>query len=458
MKYFLLLSLVFSIVPWLPRIKPKAASPLQQAMQTAFFTGDLQNIDRALLIEDAQDGMNVRLEMLRAATISLDIVYYSIAPDECGQAFLGEALRAANRGVRVRILVDGKMTSRKTIRHLSRLQAHAHIQCQRYNPIALLTPWKLHSILHDKFILVDGRYLLLGGRNISNRFFAPAQHTGEVTMDRDVFVYNAVPSPQSACGQAAAYMDLLWQAEDVRPCPAAKDAQRGWPALGAQAEELPRANPAYRQRTLADYVRAAQPARRIALVTNPIHTRKKVPFVANAMKALALEAETSVVIQTPYATVSDGLMKALREIDANADTTLLTNSLASSPNFFAYSNYYSQRRRFLDAGLDIYELQSKDSIHGKSMVVDEHLSVVGSLNMNNRSFFISTESMLVIDSGDFAASLRGAVGRYIDNSLLVGPDNRYRPGGPVQALPVSWGKRALMQAFSVVSRLWGFLM
>lgn len=454
---YLLYALIGSTVPWLPIISPKPDEARLPALDPyAQNSGDEGN-DRALLIETPEDAFAVRVQMIRAAEKSLDIAYYALATDACGQAFLGEVLSAADRGVRVRILLDGKINGGSTSQAMSKLAAHPNIECRRYNPFDLLRPWKWHAILHDKFIFVDEKHLLLGGRNISDRFYAPASYEGKITQDRDALVTRAKDSIESVCTQMKAYVDHLWNGENAVPYAATADGPASWPELVAKAASFERENPVYYAKSFDAFLAEAHPTRSVRLVVNPIHTQRKTPYVGNALGTLAMNATSSVMIQTPYATASKTLLDALATIDANADTTLLTNSLASSPNYFAYSNYYSQRRRFLGAGLDIYELQSEHSIHGKSMVVDNRLSAVGSFNMDDRSFFIDTESMLIIDSEPFARSLRAAIDRYIDQSLLVGPDNRYIESASLKALPVSMGKRMMMAATSVFSRLFSFL-
>lgn len=448
---YLLYSLIGSTAPWLPGAPTYPAGEV--SVEAADFLGVGEGPDRALLIEEASDAMNVRLRMIEAAARTLDVTYYAIGADACGEAFLGAVLRAAERGVSVRVLVDAKFSGGKTAALLRSLDAHPNIECRRYNPTHLLKPWKWQAVLHDKFILADGQYLLLGGRNVSDRFFAPAGYDGEVTRDRDVFVSGG--GAGSVCGQVAAYMEALWGQEASVPFKTGDS--EAWPRLLAATEALEHDNPAFLRAQMADYIARTVPTRKVTLVRNPTHTRKKQPAVAQTMHALAMHAQLDVTLQTPYTTASRTLMRTLHEIDSNADTTLLTNSLASTPNYIAFSNYHSQRQRFLDVGLDIFELQSTDSIHGKSMIVDRYLSVVGSFNMDDRSFFIDTESMLVVDSEPFAQALGAAIDGYIAESLMVGQDNRYITEGEIEALPVSVVKRAAIWVTSIFSRLFSYL-
>ncbi|MDL2317829.1 phospholipase D family protein [Eubacteriales bacterium OttesenSCG-928-A19] len=455
---YMLFALLGSTLPWIPQAREATGEGTPLTLSPSSVAGGEDGPDRVLLIEKPQDALAVRMQMIRSANETLDMAYYAIGADECGQAFLGEVLDAADRGVQVRILIDGKINGTgKTKRLMRALTTHPNIECRKYNPINVFRPWKWHAVLHDKFILADGQRLLLGGRNVSDRFFAPEGYAEEITQDRDVFVVNMDQPEKSVCRQLETYMDRLWTAEDTRPQKPLKGGEAEFQALRDAAVAFARRNPSMYVRKMEDYQRDALPARSVSLITNPIHTGKKQPVVAQGMRALAMQASSSVIIQTPYATVSDPLLETMRAIDENADTTLLTNSLASSPNYIAFSNYYSRRTRLLDAGLDIYELQSKDSIHGKSMIVDDRLSAVGSFNMDDRSFRIDTESMLVIDSVPFAESLHGAMSEYLGSSLQVGPDNRYLADGDTAAEPVHIAKRACIWLISVLSRLFYYL-
>ena len=131
--------------------------------------------------------------------------------------------------------------------------------------------------------------------------------------------------------------------------------------------------------------------------------------------------------------------------------------MASSPNLPAFSCYTFERKGLVKTGVQIYEYQSEDSIHGKSYLFDGHISAVGSFNLDDRSLYIDTESMLVIDSPEFYQELSGAIESYQAKALLVGPDNRYVPDEQVQEQPFPTFKRGLMHVASWLFRLFQFL-
>lgn len=453
---FLLYILIGSTLPWMPFIQGRKDADAAPELQAGDFFGSGEGPDSAVLIEEPRDAYNVRMALLRGVQKSLDIVYYAIQADQSGEAFLGEVLRAADRGVVVRILLDGKINGSSAIRRdLAALEAHPNISCRLYNPLHWLKLWQWHAIMHNKFILADDTHLLTGGRNITDRFFAPNGYTGAITYDRDVLV-TTDGSRDGVMQEARQYIDRLWAEPSTRPQRAGAQPGAQTDRLLAHAARIESENAEFYAKGLADYLSVALPTRKVTLVANPIHTAKKTPVIVQAMRRLAEGAQHSVILQTPYATANRDVLNALSAIDENAETVLLTNSVASSPNFFAFSNYYTTRRQFLATGMDIYELQSTDSMHGKSMVIDHHLSVVGSLNLDDRSLFIDTENMLFIDSEPFAAELRGVLDVYQGASLQLGADTRYLPG-PVQAVDAPWFKKAGMAFVSLFSRLFQFL-
>lgn len=398
----------------------------------------------------------MRIQMLRNAEQSLDIVYHAIQEGEASIAFLGEVLAAAERGVQVRIILDGKVGAvGNELKVLRTLVSHPNISCKMYNPISLLKPWEWNSVFHDKFIIVDHEFLLLGGRNIGDRYYNPENYEGEVTNDRDVLVWKTTDNNESALDQTADYMELLWQSKDCMVQKGRISDTSKYQSLIEKALLFEMNNPDYYVDPLDAYLDRMVTTSKITLIYNPINTTKKEPWVGYHLKELTMHATKSVILQTPYSTANSDLLDVLEQIPA--EVMMLTNSTASSPNLPAFSNYYSQRQKFIDTGISIYEFQSSDSIHGKSLVIDEKISVVGSFNMDDRSLYIDTETMLVIDSPEFAGVLLDAINHYKEQSLLVGTDNQYVLNEEVTPVPVSGLKKATMKVVSVFSRIFQFL-
>lgn len=458
---YLVYILACNTIPFL--VPKKTSEDFKEKLATTDFYHDGETgPERVALLESPEDAFSARIALLKEAKETLDIVYYKIQPGSSTDAFWGEVLAAADRGVVVRIFLDGKnyLFKPDLSKTLKALNEHENISCQKYLPVNFMKPWEWQGFLHDKFIVADHRVLILGGRNLGDRFYAPADYDGTVTYDRDVLVWKSqVEAPADKCviTQVEAYMDLLWQSSQATEMKTSKkghNQEKHYQILRENTQEFEVANPVFYKKTIEDYLSETVATHGITLLTNPINTGKKEPWVAYSMGQLALNAEKSVLIQTPYATANPDLLQCLKTSNQKSSATILTNSRASSPNYPAFSNYYSQRKKFLETGASIYEFQSQDSIHGKSMVVDEGLSLVGTFNMDDRSFYIDTETMLVIDSEEFSEKLTQAIGNLQEESLMVDQQtNTYIPQQQVKEATVPTWKKILMGIVSVFSRL-----
>ena len=449
--------LICSTLAYLPDKTVSAAN--QELLNEVNFYGDPDSSgpDRVALIETPAEALASRIAIIRAATDSIDLVCHAFDYGESTKAIIQELLDAADRGVQVRIVTDGKLgvKGEKMRQLFAAALEHPLISCRSYNRLDLLRPWTWHTVLHDKFINVDKTYLVLGGRNIGDRFFAPANYSGPVTNDRDVLVWRTAEEGESVFPQINSYMDSLWNHTECSQLQL-KPPEEGYrQQLRADVNSFERDNQDIYSLTLDHFLNATYPTAKITFINNPTNASKKEPWVAYQLQKLALEAKDQVTVQTPYATANSYLLETMEEVADDAELVMLTNSVASSPNFPAFSNYFSQRRQFVSTGAKIYEYQSYDSIHGKSLVIDNRISAVGSLNLDDRSFYIDTENMLIIDSPEFAARLNAAMDDYIDHSALVGADNHYLD--PDQALEPSIGKTLLMYIISIFSRMVQYL-
>lgn len=457
---YLVYAFLFSTLPHIAQ--PKVCSRFKAHFHADSFYGGADGPDRIALVENTIDAFGVRIQMVRAAKKTLDIVYHSIAKGITTEALTWEIWRAAERGVRVRILVDDKigLSGVQADKAVQVLCSHPGVEFKVYNPVKLLRPWALHSLMHDKFIIADGTFLLLGGRNLGDRYFAPIGYTGDVTRDRDVLVWNT-GAGASVLAEAESYMQTLWTLAccktPKRFTGLQKAAHSTVRPYRVFAKVLERSDPAFYAASWQDYLLGTVPTKKVSLIYNPVNVGRKRPWVGYQLQQLALGAKHDVLIQTPYATAHPELLDTLWKTAMNAKVTMVTNSIASSPNLPAYSNYITQRGKFIATGAKILEYQNSDSIHGKSVVIDGRLSAVGSFNLDDRSMYIDTETMLVVDSVPFAKMLTDAIRVYENQSLQVGINNEHVPDERVPAAPVATPKKVVMAMASLVSRPLRFL-
>ncbi len=466
---YLLFAVGFGVIPYaIPKEVSEEMAP--QFDINRFYGADEQSVDRVTLAESPQSGFDSRIRLIREAQTSIDLVCHCVKDGITSEQIFAELLNAADRGVQIRVVLDGKVGGlsgeRKGIAYA--LSAHPNVQYRVYNPFCFYKPWEWNALLHDKFVIADDRVMILGGRNIGDEYFVPDGYEGKITNDRDVVVYNTASggdqSGDSVLSDAKTYFNEIWDCEAVKePYPTlsdsqAKKAEETAANLQQVREDLMAARPDLYSEEPYDYANSTVPAKQITLIHNPLNAGPKEPWVGVQLANLGLSAKESVLMQSPYCTANKRLLSVMKSMAATLpEVVLQTNSVASSPNYPAFSNYIQNRKKFISTGITIRELQSEDSIHGKSFLMDGRLSAVGSFNLDDRSMYIDTEAMLVIDSPEFYEQLKAAVDQYGSQSLTVSSDNNYEQSDSVTPMDVPWWKQALMWLSSLFSRPFQFL-
>lgn len=476
--FILIYELVFALAPYVSH-KEVSEEWKQSFDVTAFYgTKETKNRDRVSLVEGEEEAFFKRLAMLELAEETIDFSCYTIQEGVSTEYFFGALLEAADRGVKIRILLDSLMSGMRG-EHAKIKQAllsYENIEYYSYNKINLLKPWWFNVRMHGKYIISDNKFLILGGRNIGDKYFNLFDFEGEFSDDRDVFLYHTTykePVTDSAVVQTREYFEKMLELDLVHREPGftgtkQEEGKKTGEEIKTKYREW-KEKDAFAKEHLTQYLKemetdsacetATLSTNKVTFIHNPLEGTKKEPFILYQLLELTKQAKKSVLFQSPYTVLNENLIEDFHEImqTKSFPLELLTNSLASSPNIPAFSSYLALRDDFISAGFRIYELQNEVSIHGKSMVFDEQISVVGSLNLDERSAYINSEVMLVIDSEDFAAVLTKKIKNYQNQSLVVGEENEYILNAAVQELPVSGGKRALFWAASKVFRLFRFL-
>lgn len=376
--------------------------------------------EHALLMPTDEESYFTRLVLLERAERTVDVSTYKVTPDDGMLYFFAGLLKAADRGVKVRYVADAKfegLDDYKALRTL--LRSHENIEYYLYNPINVFDPAMLTVDMHDKLFTVDDATLIVGGANVGFSAYV-YNHDLEVLVTRG-------ERESAAVAQVKTYYNELLTCRHTRrktEKPAAKlgDYKK---YLLDRYEAYYASKPFDKQR---DYRAEGLPVDKITLAHNPIEGKKRAPQILETMFTLA-EHSRDVIFQTPYFCLTDPYLERFVRAAESADSFVLsTNSLYNSPNL-AYGVYMKNRKKLLSPKLTLSEYQGRLQIHGKAAVFDDRLTVVGSFNMDERSAHIDTESVLVIDSRAFNAAMRDLLDDYRAQSLTVGLDNAYEPGG-----------------------------
>lgn len=433
--------------------RPKEAEP-----ENTVLYGNSSGPDGAVLVEDRLLSGLSRVNLIENAQSSLQIAYHTVHDGLSADIFYGVLLEAAERGVTVELLFDGVLHN---LRGKERetywaLIEHPNISVRFYEPLNLLKPWALNNRLHDKFIVVDHTLVLLGGRNIGDKYFLNTTE-GTVVEDRDVLIVtlDAERKEESVLAQFDSYFEQLWNHSYTKE--RHKNlSERAKGKARVQQQILLENLAQVRQRNPQHFFERIEwqeyvlPTQKVTLITNSLERVNKTPRILNELGILLSQAKEQVLLQSPYIIFSRNMRAYLKAEEIGAELIFLTNSQASSPNYFAVSGYLKHRQRLAQKATQIYEYHGPGSIHAKSYIFDSRLSLVGSYNLDARSSFLSTESMVAIDSEAFAEVLTEKMVNLAAQSVPLLEEHSPSVSTTVTQRPVPWYKRFVIKLTQIV--------
>jgi len=389
-----------------------------------------------LPLEDGVEALAMRLALAEQAERSIDAQYFLIHDDVVGRVFIESLLRAADRGVRVRLLVDDIHTDGHDP-GLAVLDSHPNLEVRLFNPFgnrsvkALNAPSVRRVIrrMHNKSFTADNQVTVIGGRNIGDEYFgAPGRATFG---DLDVFGVGPVVQDVSSM------FDTYWNHRAALPMPAITRApENPEQALAALQTSLAKSRAEIRDSKYAEAVRSSifdtlqRDASSITFAPYELvydSPDKSIPGLADTAESITtslrdsiIDAQRELLIITPYFVLRDQELEGFRTLrERGIEITALTNSLASNNHTVSHSGYKPVRKPLLEMGINIYEVRAdaklagdegidrdaaKTTLHAKAFVVDRQRLFIGSFNWNQRSKNVDTEMGVIIESPKIATA------------------------------------------------------
>lgn len=373
----------------------------------------------AYLLEDSQVALHMRLALIHKAETTIALTTYAIHDGQARDVLYGALLSAADRGVRVKLVIDGFVEGRliSDFQTTSHFMTHPNIEVRFFEPFALYRPHAVQNRLHDKLIIIDQQYGIIGGRNIGDRYFMVSDQTEAMTYDRDVLIFG-YPTSQSVLDMQT-YFDELFE----HPYTARENEQETTSVSVATKHMLREAYEHYvidetleLEKKITYLHDHAVKTDAITFLRSPLNRMHKQPVIFNTLKQLAISYDTF-LIQTPYF-IADRLMREHFAAFEDVDVTVLTNSPMTNPNLLAVAGYAPIRDQ-LAAKTTLYEYHAHSSIHAKTLLMGDDITVIGSYNIDPRSVSLSTESVVVIHSETFQEATRVALEPLIHTSLHI---------------------------------------
>ncbi|WP_277184076.1 phospholipase D family protein [Caballeronia sp. BR00000012568055] len=394
------------------------------------------------LLPTGTDALQARIALARAATKTLDMQYYIANEDNTGKLLLSAALYAADRGVRVRMLVDD-LNFKDIDQIMAALNSHDNIEIRVFNPFGSAQrsfSERTQNIfsnvdhftrrMHNKAMIADNQIAIVGGRNLGDEYFSASP----TLQFRDLDMFTAGP----VVPKISASFDEYWNSTIAYPLRVLNKQKFDAAELDKTRDDLRAHWRAQADPLNARPLNATPLAQQIARdelglvwaptefwadsptkISNPSDDYKSPPM--DRLASLLKDAQSEFLILSPYFVPHDAGVKALGDLaQRHVRVAVLTNSLAATDAVAVQAGYGPYRVPLLREGVELYEFkpiqppgegrppaglfgsQSRASLHAKAYMIDRSILVIGSMNLDPRSAKLNTELALVVHSKPIA--------------------------------------------------------
>ncbi len=400
-------------------------------------------------LPDGIESLAARLVMASNAERSIDLQYYLIKTDITGTALINALVSAADRGVRVRLLLDDFFAKGYDF-GMAGLDSHPNIEIRIYNPfyrgaagrvVSGLTNFgRINRRMHNKSFTVDNQVTVIGGRNIADEYFGAREDAK--FGDMDVLGIGPVVNDVSTM------FDSYWNHPTALPLPAFANMPDD---SAAELERVRQELQSSREEILASVYAGAVRDRAFELEKMTAEALTWAPYqlvydspdkgikgksedaarITTPLSESFGRATDRVIVISPYFVPRRSGVESITQLrQRGIDVTIITNSLAANNQFTVHGGYAPSRKPLLESGVRLYEVRpdadvagaefvaasgAKSTLHTKAFIIDERELFIGSFNFDPRSANINTESGVIIFSPEmaklFAETLDGALER-----------------------------------------------
>jgi len=419
-----------------------------------------EGLTGVLVLDKGEEALLARAWLTDNAQESIDVQYFIWSTDNIGILATEALLRAAKRGVKVRVIVDDLLIDAPD-KTLLALALHPNVSIKVYNPkhsvgtpvhkriLNVVTDFRgVNQRMHDKTFIVDGKVAITGGRNMANEYF---DYNHEYNFrDRDILVLGKVAEKmvwsfnQFWLSELSVAVNDLFDGLGIL--------QKNVSVNGAEIQKIYRELHEYAQspdnfeievrRAIENIPEAFQ-----ALTKNVVWTDAR--FISDPpgknnrrfslggggittaeLASLVKKSKYKIVIQSPYLVLSKKAESLFRQaLKRGVSIQISTNSLASTDNIQAFSGYKNQRQKLLNMGLQIFEYKPNPAIqeqlfhrygnikksppifaiHSKTMVIDSETVYIGTYNLDPRSENLNTEVGVIIRNDKIAREVEQSI-------------------------------------------------
>lgn len=411
---------------------------------------------RLRLLSTDQDALQARVDLIQQAEHEILAEYFSVWEDAQSIGGFALLLEAARRGVKVKIIMDAlsntvpKSFFATMLEKGKDAQGNANIEIKLYNPISL-NLFRLTHRDHAKMLIVDGKRMITGGRNVGDKYFG--LNTKRNFKDIDILLDGPGVTEAREDFLATFNSEIVKDATRPYRLPSyveqkncIKSTDRETRLCERQRQHLLRTykktlarieenladiledtpDSIVKPNTGTDWLAGIQDGADVDFISHQPDefVSKENAHLSVAILEFAKSTRNDLNILSPYLIPTANTLTLFEDIIARGGTIrIVTNSLQSTDNLFAQAGYFAYKDKLIKMGVELYEFNGPDTSHGKVAVVDGSVAFVGTYNLDPRSAFLNREVGVFIKSSPnnhLANTLTEEIERYRQNSLLVG--------------------------------------
>ena len=405
------------------------------------------NLSGVFPLRNARDAFAARMRLAQRAERTLDVQYYLWRDDMTGTLLFQALHDAADRGVRVRLLLDDNNTSGLDPT-LAGLDSHRNIEVRLFNPFVIRSPRvgyltnfsRANRRMHNKSFIADNQVTIIGGRNVGDEYFGATEDV--LFVDLDVLTIGPIVN------EVSADFDRYWNSDSAYPVdkvlkPASAQQLEELTAKAKRVEESPQAlmylnalrDSAF-LRQLVDKELEFEWASIHMVSDDPakgLGRAKTDQMFPQRLKEVIGQPTRELELVSPYfVPTDDGVKSFVSLAESGVEVKVLTNALEATDVPAVHSGYAKRRKKLLKGGVQLYELRrvstthikgkqagiwgsSGSSLHAKTFAIDGSRVFVGSFNFDPRSAKLNTELGFVIESPALAQGIERTFATRVPN-------------------------------------------
>ena len=350
--------------------------------------------DSIAILADEKLALNCKIDLMLQARESISMSYYGINEDEIGLLFVAAACYKAKQGVRVKIIIEKSRS--KVTKNLIKIFKEYGIDIRYYNSYHLGKVYKNFSWLHDKLLVVDSSYVVLGGRNLNDKYYPNKEKKTEL-----VDIETLIKGKPGADAQK--YIHHLLNSKYANNVEKKKVDSIQYKQLKTI---ILKNISMFKNRTDKNYDSLLVPVNHAKFINDNYKKWPKSKRIANTILTALQQANKSIIAVSPYLIPPIPFMKALKAARRRGvEITLMSNSAQVSDAKIIAAAYMNDRRKYLKRNFNVYEYNGEKMLHDKLFLIDDSISIVGSYNFDNISYRMNSENLATIKDLNFGNQL-----------------------------------------------------